>query len=279
MTQLTIDEAIRRLRSDPDFADQARDSYFDRDVYQAAERFRQSAEWATALALVTDRVRPASVLDLGAGAGIASYAFVRSGTRRAFALEPDPSDEVGCGALARLPDGLPIHIVRAVGEAIPLENESIDVVYARQVLHHTRDLPLVLRECARVLRPGGVFLACREHVVDDARQLAEFLRRHPVHQLTGGENAYRLDQYVGAIRGAGFELQSSFGPWDSVINAFPEVRSQVELDRFAATLLARKLGVAGRLAAHVPGVQALVWRRVKRRVPGRLYSFLAVKPG
>ena len=278
MNLLTIDEAIRILRTDPNFSDTVRDSYFDRDIHLAAERFLHSAEFSTALALVKGYGSIATVLDLGAGSGIASYAFVQSSTQCAYALEPDPSDEVGCGALARLAAGLPIQIIRAVGEAIPLDTATVDVVYARQVLHHTRDLPRVLRECARVLKPGGVFLACREHVVDDERQLALFLQRHPIHQLAGGENAYHLDQYMGAVHGAGLDLHPPIGPWDSVINAFPAVRSQTELDQFAATLLCQKLGMVGRLASHVPGVQMFVWRRVKRRVPGRLYSFLAVKP-
>jgi hypothetical protein len=37
-----------------------------------------------------------------------------------------------------------------------------------------------------------VLLATREHVVDDPAQHAEFLARHPVHQLAGGENAFSL---------------------------------------------------------------------------------------
>ena len=39
-----------------------------------------------------------------------------------------------------------------------------DVVFARAVLHHTRDLELACREMFRVLRPGGIFVAAREHV-------------------------------------------------------------------------------------------------------------------
>ncbi len=273
-----LDEAVRRFREDPRYADLVRDSYLGRDVHASAERFYHSAEFTEVRSLLGDKIYGGRVLDLGAGVGIASYAFIQSGAYRVYAIEPDLSDEVGCGALRRLArDGLTIKIIRALGEHIPLKSESLDIVYARQVLHHTHDLPRVLSECARVLRRGGVFLACREHVVDNERQLQTFLHRHLIHQLVGGENAYRLDEYLDAIGQAGLHLEELFGPWDSILNAFPAVRNSDELGTFARTLLRRKLGLLGLLMSFLPGVQALVWRYLKRPVPGRMYSFLAMK--
>ncbi len=275
---MKLDDAIRQMRRDPAYTGVVRDAYLGEDVQASAERFAGSAEFATALALLGDHVTGARVLDLGAGVGIASYALLRAGAQRVYAVEPDLSREVGCGALQRWRGDLPVEIVSAVGEALPLGRASVDLVYTRQVLHHTRDLPRVLRECARTLRPGGVFLACREHVVDNPRQLAAFLAHHPIHQMAGGENAYRLDEYQSAITGAGLRLERVIGPWDSVINAFPGVASEDALRQFPQTLLRQKLGRLGAALGLIPGVQALVWTRVKRPVPGRMYSFLAVKP-
>jgi len=274
-----MDEAIRALRRDPRYAEVVRDAYLEPDVLASAERFYHSAEFAEVIALVGRFVHGGRVLDLGAGVGIASYAFARSGARVVYALEPDLSHEVGCGALERLRPGLPIEVFSAYGEQITLLEHSIDLVYTRQVLHHTRDLPGVLRECARVLKPGGAFLACREHVVDNKRQLDVFLRNHPIHQLAGGEHAYRLGEYLSAIELSGLQLVQVIGPWDSVINAYPGVRSAEELKRFPRILLRQKLGIAGAAAGKIPGIQALVWRRVRRPVPGRMYTFLAVMHG
>jgi ubiquinone/menaquinone biosynthesis C-methylase UbiE len=274
-----LDEAIRTLRQDPRYADIVRDSYLERNVHVSAERFFHSAEFSEVRRLLDNKVPGSRILDLGAGTGIASYAFIQSGAHSVYAIEPDLSDEVGCGALKRLTtDKSSIRIICALGEHIPLADESVDIVYARQVLHHTRDLPRVLNECARVLRKGGVFLTCREHVADNERQLQMFLRNHPIHQLVGGENAYRLDEYLYAISASGLQLEKVFGPWDSVLNAFPAVRNNGELALFARTLLRRKLGFAGSLISFVPGVQTLVWQYIKRPVPGRMYSFLASKP-
>lgn len=274
---LTVDEAIRCLRADPSRADLVRDAYLGRDVVDSARRFTASGEFAEVRRLLGARLNGADVLDLGAGTGIASFALLDSGARRVAALEPDPSNEVGRGAIARLdPDGR-IDVVEGFGEAIPLPNAGVDIVYARQVLHHVQDLPRLAAECARVLRPGGIFVACREHVVDGPEELQQFLAAHPVHQLAGGENAYSLGEYLDAFRSAGFDLLHVLGPWGSVINAFPAVRSAEELRHHARHALERRFGRLGALAARVPGVQALVRSRIQRTEPGRLYTFLAVK--
>lgn len=274
---MNTEEAIRQLRCDPQYTELIRDSYLEQDVFESAKRFRYSAEFAEVQNLLGNCISGGKVLDLGAGNGIATRAFAESGARLVYALEPDPSDEIGRGAIRCLSENLPVEPVDAFGENIPLADNEVDLVYARQVLHHTSDLTRVLRECARVLKPGGGFFACREHVVDGEEQLRAFLRDHPVHQLTGGEKAYRLDEYVEAIRASGLSLENTLGPWDTIINAFPTVRSTAELKRYPCTVLERRFGTVGALISQAPGVEALVWRRLKRPTPGRLYSFLATK--
>lgn len=251
---MTTEEAIRHLRADGGYAELLFDSYLTGDPVEASRRFAASDEWRATLALVGP-VEGRTVADVGAGTGIASYAFAVAGAD-VHAVEPDPG-ELGRAALARLAADVPIRIVGAEGETLPLPDAAVDVVYVRQTLHHARDLRRFAAECARVLRPGGVFFAAREHVVEDDEQLAAFLAAHPVHQLAGGEHAYRLDEYEGAIRAAGLRLERTIGPWDSVVNAFPMCRTDADL-------------------------AALSWRerrrRKRRRNAGRLYAFLARRP-
>lgn len=274
---MTIDDAVRYMRADPSYSDLVRDAYLGADVADSARRFADSAEFAAVRRLVSNHVHGAVVLDLGAGAGIASYALAREGAKLVYALEPDPSEEVGQGAIRRLEGGLPIEILEAAGEMIPLANASVDLVYTRQVLHHIRDLPRAMKECARVLRRGGLFLACREHVVDDSDQLDTFLAAHRMHQLAGGENAYSLKAYLDAIRGSGLIVEHVLEPWESVINAFPAVRSDAELQALPETRMKERFGALGAIASSITPLRKLAWARITRPLPGRMYSFVATK--
>lgn len=274
--KITIDEAVRKFRSDPQYADLVRDAYFDRDVTASTKRFAESGEFAEVLKILGHRVQGATVVDLGAGTGIASYAFAQNGAKKVYAIEPDSSDEVGRGAIRRWCENSPIELVDAFAERLPLENASIDIFYGRQVLHHIHDLPAAMREAYRVLKPGGLFMACREHVVDDEHQLAVFLEHHPMHQLAGGENAYSLAMYISAIRASNLQLNLVLAPLDSVINAFPEIHSNEQLPALQRQILRRKLGLLGVIAAELPVVNKWLWR-LRKPAPGRLYSFVAAR--
>lgn len=275
--KMTTEEAVLALRRDPAYADLVRDSYLGPDVLDSAERFLRSPEFDAVRALLGPRLAGAAVLDVGAGTGIASYAFARAGAGEVVALEPDPSDVVGQGAIRRVVQGLPVTVADGFGEELPFPAGRFDVVYLRQVLHHARDLDALVRECARVTRRGGVVLATREHVVSDRRQLDAFLAAHPVHRLAGGEHAYPVRSYVAAFRRAGLGGLQVLGPLGSVINAWPGLATTDAVRAAPADALARRFGAAGRLAARVPGVTALVRWQLVRGSPGRLYSFLGRK--
>ena len=45
------------------------------------------------------------------------------------------------------------------GEAIPLDDSSVDFVFSNSVLEHIPKLEETISECSRILRPGGVFIA------------------------------------------------------------------------------------------------------------------------
>ena len=274
----SLDEAIQIFRSNPKYADLVHFAYLGEDVVDSAQRFYASSEFSAVQALISSKIQGATVLDLGAGVGIASYAFLRAGAALSYAIEPDRSDIVGIGAMRRVVNELPVAIIEGYGEDLPMVSSSIDIYYTRQVLHHTRDLGRVLREAFRVLKPGGVFLACREHVANTPEALQAFLDAHPTHQIAGGEHAYMLDQYRTTILNAGFHLQAVLGPWDNLINTFPQIQSEEVLEQYPASVLERRLGQSGRILARLPFVRRAVWASIKRRLlPGALHSFYAIK--
>src|SRR3990172_5802540 len=127
-----MDEAVGRLRADPSSAALVADSYLGRDVAASARRFLASAEFNEVTRLLGPKLRDANVADIGAGTGIASYALRKSGASTVVAVEPDPSDEVGRGAIERLREetSTPIEILDGWGESLPLPDDSIDIVYS-----------------------------------------------------------------------------------------------------------------------------------------------------
>ncbi|WP_310484784.1 class I SAM-dependent methyltransferase [Chamaesiphon sp. VAR_48_metabat_403] len=277
--QLTWEEAVQWLRDQPDRKQLAQACYYDDPLQTAAERFSNSEEWQAVTQLLKDRI-PGQVLDIGAGRGISSYAFAKSGYR-VTALEPNSSQIVGAGAIQTLADSssLPISVVQEWGETLPFADNTFDVVYGRAVLHHARDLDRLCKEAARVLKPNGYFLATREHVISKQEDLQQFLDSHPLHSLYGGENAYLLEQYTNAINLAGLKIHRTIAPLESVINYAP--MTEMECQNLFRPVSIRRLGHRlGSKLADIKMLQNLYIRYASNRLdsPGRLYSFLAVKP-
>ena len=282
--QWTWEQAVAWLRDQPDQQALVRDCYYDDPLIDAARRFAAGEEFRAVSAWLPPAAGRA--LDLGAGRGIGSFALARSGWR-VTAVEPDPSDLVGAGAIRRLVDAgrVAIEVVENHGETLPFEDGAFDLVYARQALHHASDLATFVKEAARVLRPGGRLIATREHVISRDTDLDAFLDAHPLHRFYGGEHAYRLDEYVDAIRAAGLTVAKVVGPFDSVVNYFPETSGQVRAR--CRRLLARLTGnaLAGVLANDRRALGRAVLARVAARLsaecdtPGRLFSFVADKGG
>jgi SAM-dependent methyltransferase len=273
------EDAVAWLRQQPGQAQLVADCYYDDPLIDAAARYWESEEWQAVRAELAGR--SGSALDVGAGRGIASYALAREGFM-VTALEPDPSALVGAGAIRALTaeSRLPIEVVEEFSERLPFADGSFDLVFARAVLHHTRDLDAACREFFRVLKPGGMLIAIREHVISTPGDLPRFLEQHPLHRLYGGEHAFLLKQYVAAIEQAGFAKLNVVSPWRSPINFSPYSLDTIKDE------LARRVGLGisvisrmVRALLGLPGVWALtrvVLERVDHR-PGRLYSFVAVK--
>jgi SAM-dependent methyltransferase len=274
---MTLDEAIEHLRADPEMADLVRDSYLGGDTIEASERFERTGEFAETIKVVGG-FEGRDVVDVGAGTGIVSRAIANAGARRVYALDPDPSPLVGRGAIERLGDDR-IEILDGVGEDVPLPDESVDVVYGRQVLHHTQDLDAVAHEAMRVLRPGGIYFFCREHVVANEKELEIFLRGHAVHRLAGGENAYSLEEYTGAIERSGLETVHVWGVNDSIINAWPGANNDEEMAAIRRNILGPVLYRMGPLAQKLPVARTLShWRFQRHNYPGAAHTFVARRP-
>ena len=100
--------------------------------------------------------RGKTVLDLGCAGGFMAEALAEKGAK---GIGIDPSAQAIDAARAHAATAA--HDIQndvGVGESLPYEDTSFDFVVCVDVLEHVQDLDQVLREVARVLRPGGRFL-------------------------------------------------------------------------------------------------------------------------
>ena len=126
------------------------------------------------------------------------------------------------------------------------------------------------REAARVLRPGGLLVLSREHVVTFPGDLKRFLNRHDTHFMSGGEYAYPVRAYRHFLEAGGLEVTQILSTLSSEINLFPHTRASLRGARRGKALPSRGDSGAGLDVA----VLDLVYK-----APGRPYTFVAVKPG
>jgi ubiquinone/menaquinone biosynthesis C-methylase UbiE len=159
-------------------------------------------------------------LDVGCGAGHASYALAGGGARRVVACDPAGRmlDVVrreagirGLGAIAT---------VEGPAEHLPCPDAAFDCVVTRYSAHHWGDVGRALGEFSRVLTPGGRLividvLAPEQPLFDTVLQTLELLR-DPSHVRD-----YRESEWRSMLRIAGFtepaasrwRLPMEFAPW------------------------------------------------------------------
>jgi len=94
-----------------------------------------------------------------------------------------------------------LHYVCGRGEAIPIADSSVDVVFSSYVLEHVDDRPATAREIARVLRPGGSAITLVPNVPETVQRALWFATAYAPRQL-----AKAVLQRTGAARALGIQF-------------------------------------------------------------------------
>lgn len=170
---------------------------------------------------------------------------------------------------------------------LPFESNSFDVVYCRYLLEHVANPDMVLREVARVLRPGGRFFAQENNILvsvtDPACPAFERVWRKFVmlQEKLGGDALVGAKLY-GKCKHAGFEeIQLSLAP-EAHHFGQPSFRAWIEnlignvhgaRQRLIEFSLATELEIETALAElrdliHLEDASAyFYWNRVQARKP------------
>lgn len=166
-------------------------------------------------------------VELGAGCGLLSATVARyRGVEKIYSVEV-------CEELAKLIRRVATEVSgTCAGKVIPvvgsfddirLPSESVDFAIEIDSLHHSDNLEQTLRECWRLLRPGGRMMLldrCHPNSVTDEQVKAmldivysrHFLEQncYPTHvtltRRENGEHEYRLFEWQNAFRSSGFTL-------------------------------------------------------------------------
>jgi SAM-dependent methyltransferase len=139
-------------------------------------------------------------LDLGAGIGL-NLPHLPPAVTVVHLVEPDPH------MIRRLQPGAPEHAVvhQAAGEDLPLPDAGVDTVLATLTLCTVTDLPRVLGEIRRVLRPGGRLLVL-EHVLSVRADRARWQNLLQAPWRAAGGGCYPNRDTVRALEGGGFDV-------------------------------------------------------------------------
>jgi len=196
------------------------------DLIDNARRFYQSSEFQECIRILSELGKTPDknlkVLDLGCGNGIASYALSRAGYS-VIGMDSSSGEIAGINAAKKIQnlDNAMFEILHSTGERLNFSDDTFDVIWLRETLHHIKKLEGFLKELNRVLKADGIVCCLRDAVIWNESQRQHFFASHPFYPITKDEGCYYLSEYLSAFGKSGLVLEKIFDPCSSVINSAP----------------------------------------------------------
>ena len=196
------------------------------------------------------------VLDAGCGGGGMPLSLAEE-AQSVVGIDPAPRFQDAGVRLARERGIHNLHFALADGMALPFRAGVFDLVLSHAVIEHVADAPLYLRECARVLAPGGhVYLSTAPYLSFAGAHLPRLKVPIPLHLIAGRAVAFST-----------FRMLAKHAPWtlkepaneNSFIKAARrgEVKHDDRLEKVTVARLRQQIAAAGlrivREELHVTG--------------------------
>lgn len=213
------------------------------------------------------------VLDAGCGGGGMPLSLAEEA---ALVVGIDPADRFQDAGvrLARERGVQHLAFALADGMALPFPDASFDLVLSHAVIEHVADAPLYLRECARVLAPGGhVYLSTAPYLSFAGAHLPRLKVQVPLHLIAGRKAAFATFRFL--ARHAAWTLKEPANE-NSFIKAARRGEQKADdlLEKVRVTRLREQIARAGlRIVREDLHVTATV-----RKLPAPLARWLRDSP-
>lgn len=202
------------------------------------------------------------VLDVGCGTGFLGRGLAAQG-RRVDLVGLDFHAEL----LSDVQPGWYAGLIEADAHRLPIKDGVFSAVIASNALHHLADPPVAVREIARVLAPGGTFIAYDPRYVTPL-EVAKKLVRRGNSAFTDDHKAFTPAQYRGFFEQAGLRLidletRNPLGPLVATGLDFLKV--------------GRRFGLAARVARGLVAMDRLLAGKDARSRLGLMVAARAIK--
>ncbi|TET59628.1 arsenite methyltransferase [Candidatus Aerophobetes bacterium] len=145
-----------------------------------------------------------TVLDLGSGAGLDCFLAVKKVGAKGKVIGVDMTPEMIDKARDNAQKEGYENVEFRLGEIenLPVSNESVDIVISNCVINLSPDKRRVFDETFRVLRSGGRLMVSDIVLL---KELPDFIKNSPQAYVGCISGAMMKDEYLGAIKAAGFQ--------------------------------------------------------------------------